>query len=99
MRINDDFAVYKTCSIFVPTITKDNKMKKFFALLLTAASLSVSAQTDGLPAALPPIPEIPNKELVGTTGRRNVSRQPVTWSITTVVRELPQTSALPGAVS
>ena len=43
-------------------------MKKTFALLLTVASLSVSAQTntDGLPATLPPIPEIPAKEPVGT---------------------------------
>jgi alpha-L-fucosidase len=47
-------------------IKEDNKMKKIFALLLTAASLSVSAQTDGLPATLPPIPEIPAKEPVGT---------------------------------
>ena len=41
-------------------------MKKIFALLLTAMSLSVSAQTDGLPATLPPIPEIPVKEAVGS---------------------------------
>ena len=47
-------------------IKEDNKMKKIFALLLTAASLSVSAQIDGLPATLPPIPEIPAKEPVGT---------------------------------
>ena len=42
-------------------------MKKVFALLLTAMSLSASAQTnDGLPAVLPPIPEIPAPEPVGT---------------------------------
>ena len=42
-------------------------MKKIFALLLTAMSLSASAQTnDGLPAVLPPIPEIPAPEPVGT---------------------------------
>ncbi len=42
-------------------------MKKVFALLLTAMSLSACAQTnDGLPAVLPPIPEIPAPEPVGT---------------------------------
>ena len=49
-----------------PQINEDNKMKKIFALLLTAMSLSVSAQPDGLPATLPPIPEIPAKEAVGS---------------------------------
>ena len=36
-------------------------MNKIFAFLLTAMSLTVNAQTnnDGLPATLPPIPEIP----------------------------------------
>lgn len=43
-------------------------MNKIFAFLLTAMSLTVNAQTnnDGLPATLPPIPEIPEKEPVGT---------------------------------